>query len=1255
MIRDLGEGARPFLRSWYEGVRYYPGMNSEGMTPSSEIESIETGSVEGRADDEHSSTDTPEDRARVDAQQDAGSDIPDGGRGPSRPSADVSGEKAVTGQQRTGSAVGIGGPTTDGKRSNKPVRSEKSGLEGSASRDTDSGRSGPDSTGGLFAERERVKSAGDIAKSAPVRISRLSAGVSQAVNLGDTAEIKAQMPFLTDGQAEDVAFAERRFSKPDGYGVLFTNGTGTGKTFSGLGVVKRMSMSGKNNILVAVPKQTIADAWVKAGAKFFGLDISRLESTKDAGKGIVVTTYANLGDNNEVMNRDWDAIVADESHYLSSDQKGSNTGALRTMRAMTLKRGTARDRVDAKNPDKATKMRELYAAAKQYRESGDERYLEMERKATKQADAISRELAELAKAEQARMDTVALADRPRAVFLSATPFAYEKSVKWANEFLFDWGSDQSGSVYNSGDNYEQFMMTHFGYRMRYNKLTEPDAKIDRGLMQRSFNAWLQKEGVLSGRALDSDYDYDRLFVFAESRIGRRVDDAIEWMRERSSGDDEVPGMSDLYKEIVGNNFDYHARMYFLEAIKAREAIPVIKGHLGLGRKVLVMHDFKKGGAVNPFRVSPNDETRDAYNLFKAEFKDLINAFSSLPSPIETVKAEFPDALVYNGDFTAKQRLKMQDQFNDDAAHAPRVMVAQGDAMREGVSIHDTTGKHPRVLVHLGMPVKPTAAIQQEGRIYRTGQASDAMFRYLTIGSSWERYAFASKIAGRASAAENLAMGEAARGLKDAFITAYENADTYQPGFDGEGKGGRETDGAYASSLTPWDMAKSFYFGTKKQGSGRGARGREHSEFFATPEPLGLKMVQWADIRGGESVLEPSAGHGAIARWFPENTENRAIEYTNELSSKLALHFDGDLMTGDFMEHHVVNKYDAIVMNPPFGKGGKQAAEHVEKAMKHLRDGGRIVALIPVGPAADKRFDALLESDSAKDIYTAAEIQLPGVTFERAGTSVRTRVLVLEKQTNEELAQRIQQSNRDYSDADSIEAFFDRLEDSEIGSRVKVVEGVDSAPSPEGESTVVAGEFDTWEASHTQTGEQLFMAKPSGKLDKPAFAAVRSIAKAHGGYWSRFGKAGFLFKSEESRLAFTREASGHSEIPAFSRRLARGQRGKKALSKSALELTVSQFLKEFKGADDVTVEVVGTAAELPGYDAERDAGSIIEAQYHDKSDTLYLNAGADIPQLLRRRLRSEKNFSFTKDLACLARQVASTFTQKLKRRLSRASK
>lgn len=38
MIEDLGEWARPYLRSWYEAVRYYPGFNAEGMSSAAEIE-----------------------------------------------------------------------------------------------------------------------------------------------------------------------------------------------------------------------------------------------------------------------------------------------------------------------------------------------------------------------------------------------------------------------------------------------------------------------------------------------------------------------------------------------------------------------------------------------------------------------------------------------------------------------------------------------------------------------------------------------------------------------------------------------------------------------------------------------------------------------------------------------------------------------------------------------------------------------------------------------------------------------------------------------------------------------------------------------------------------------------------------------------------------------------------------------------------------------------------------------------------------
>ena len=38
MVADLGESVRPYLRSWYESVRHYPGFDNAGMTPVSEIE-----------------------------------------------------------------------------------------------------------------------------------------------------------------------------------------------------------------------------------------------------------------------------------------------------------------------------------------------------------------------------------------------------------------------------------------------------------------------------------------------------------------------------------------------------------------------------------------------------------------------------------------------------------------------------------------------------------------------------------------------------------------------------------------------------------------------------------------------------------------------------------------------------------------------------------------------------------------------------------------------------------------------------------------------------------------------------------------------------------------------------------------------------------------------------------------------------------------------------------------------------------------
>lgn len=55
MIEDLGESARPYLRSWYEGVRYYPEFDAAGMTPAADIDTASTESAAPNAPEPASS------------------------------------------------------------------------------------------------------------------------------------------------------------------------------------------------------------------------------------------------------------------------------------------------------------------------------------------------------------------------------------------------------------------------------------------------------------------------------------------------------------------------------------------------------------------------------------------------------------------------------------------------------------------------------------------------------------------------------------------------------------------------------------------------------------------------------------------------------------------------------------------------------------------------------------------------------------------------------------------------------------------------------------------------------------------------------------------------------------------------------------------------------------------------------------------------------------------------------------------------
>jgi len=989
-----------------------------------------------------------------------------------------------------GTGVPSGNAAALGEPSDLPFQEGEagSGLGGSAAERGDSGRGGDVGVEGDPAHKVPAKT---VVKDAitPARVKSEAELQAEAdlipVTLGDFENIQATLPTVIAANQRDILTAETAFESGK-KGFLFTNGTGTGKTFLGAGFIKRQVAAGKGNILILAPSQGILDGWVKTG-EIINLPIKRLENTKTAGEGVVATTYANLEENASLATRDWDFVIADEAHSLSQNKSGNPTKSLQAFRAVTNKSTYARanlmmkDRLDALNDTKVA-IEDLKAQGK-----------------TKEAADLHNEyrhdMAMFLRDIQFLEDEIRQRDQAKVLFLSATPFAYRKSTDYAEGFLFDYPEESNS--YGTPGGRDAFLVKNFGYGFRYNRAEEPGPEVNTAVLEREFYESLKRQGVLSGRRLEIEPDYDRRFILVDDAVGAGIDLALEWLNQQR-------GSYSYLRDYFAERFDYLSRRRLLEALKATHAVERIKTDMKMGRKVVVFHDYIEGGGINPFFM--DEETRaleftnydyETRRSTTVKMGDLYDTFiesnpfvkdmnwGGLKNPIETLTKAFPDALVYNGRIPNKKRKQARDLFNDDKS-GRSVIIVQSDAGAAGISLHDTTGKHQRILYNLGLPVRPTYAIQQEGRIYRQGQVSDAILRYMSTGTSWERWAFSQTIAERASTAENLALGNEARRLRDSFINSFNDASEVPQNKD-EGKGGKAYDRAdTAPETTDYERAKAMYFTTLKNRSKRSQR--EGNDYYATPEPIGLKMVEFADVTSGESILEPSAGHGAISRWFTESANRTIIELSSNLASQAALNSPGAKMVqGMFEDFNTVNKFNGITMNPPFGSGGSLAFAHLQKATQHLRNGGRIVAILPRGGKADERYQAFQEDEANANIYVAAEIDLPGVTFERAGTGVNTRLVVFERFDNPEDAPDFV-LRRDFSKVDTVADLFDLMQDVSLRERNRNPQAAppkvrQPRPAPEAQTPTQAGVF-------TEAGGQTSLVRPVTTAEEIAAEAAR---------------------------------------------------------------------------------------------------------------------------------------------------------------------
>ena len=917
------------------------------------------------------------------------------------------------------------------------------------------------------------------------------------VKIGDKKNIEETLPYLLPQQQEDVLKAETQFFGNEhadrehayGKGYMFTNGTGTGKTFTGLGIAKRLVKHGKGRILIVTPSQKKVSDWIKDGRNL-NMEIRDLDSiakergttaTTESGEGVVITTFANFGVNKKLLEENWDAVIYDESHRIMENKNGAETARsmqhymvtnrsenhcflrLQEINKDYQKQKSLGEQFDIERAKETERIRKEYKASHPSATERDVAYATSKmvprdvynftpsdyvtfpvlgKIHAEYVKALSHYINEVkpkleAQAKNEWKDT-------KTIFLSATPFNTRENLDYVEGYIFKYPEGEKGGRISGRT---QFYLDHFGaaYKFRYNRLEQstnnPEAVAKQEI---AFSDYLQDTlGTMSGRIIDSPYDYSRDFPTVSPDHAEQFNQAVQ---------DAVRGhgvLADAYRRTIG---DYNYGSALFETMKVANIIERIKAHLDAGRKVVIFHRRveTKEPLKPPFAlmleqanhlVSIMSEGKDkkeaaqAVRDFRKKYADLLKWEQTLDysMPREQIAKVFgkDNVLFFSGKESSKVKDKAVDIFNDDNS-GKNIIVIQEASGKEGISLHDKTGEHQRVCITLALPQSPITALQIEGRTYRIGNKSNAIFEYPILGLNSEMMLFGEKFNNQVSTTENLALGSKARSLRDSFAKGILEHSGVVP-IEQQGVGGKEFDAPKEQNADPYDDAVLDYYSNQKLNS----RNREGVDYFPTPEPLGYKMVEWANMGEGDTAMEPSAGHGAIARYVPKGNQMTAIEPSQSLFTKLQLKAGGlgrKFVNTIFENYDLKNKHDVVVMNPPFGTAGATAIAHLGKAFKHLEEGGRVVALIPRG-STDKKFDKWIEGE--KTAVLRAEVELPDIVFKQAGTKVVCRVVVVDKISNEAMrakAGRAEKWNLG-EHYDKIEDFFEDLRDVKMPDRI----------------------------------------------------------------------------------------------------------------------------------------------------------------------------------------------------------------------------
>lgn len=154
------------------------------------------------------------------------------------------------------------------------------------------------------------------------------------------------------------------------------------------------------------------------------------------------------------------------------------------------------------------------------------------------------------------------------------------------------------------------------------------------------------------------------------------------------------------------------------------------------------------------------------------------------------------------------------------------------------------------------------------------------------------------------------------------------------------------------------------------------------QYYPTPKHIVERVLGGINIVKGSKILEPSCGCGRFMDAIrAAGAEVYGIEYDSS-RVEICRSKGHNVLLANFLETIPTPKYDRVIMNPPFY--GKHYAKHVEHALKFLKPGGTLTAILPI----TARYDHGLLSGKWED--------LPVGSFSESGTNINTTVLTINK-------------------------------------------------------------------------------------------------------------------------------------------------------------------------------------------------------------------------------------------------------------------